>query len=540
MFNILLEERPPDRVDYSRMSVRLGDEEDGEHVEGYLIGPRDLYAHLRHHNLHVFTYQSANVAGVVGCNTRGGNPPPEPGDVTVPAAPLLPDISEHQHSAGVSKVHHEETGAGTRQQDAFVPDRIDSDLQSSLQYRIMTPEEREAQGRDPLEDGIEFVWSQETSNLSGHKREKLANNLSYVKGSIEDRLLSTPFASEVAVHVGRTLRRGHELDIVLHDSPKRFLNGLDGHLKNRSANPPHYEPDPETGFVLRFSDRSHQVCGQVVENETGRTLYVLPVSPFGLGSYFREVINEYVDVLSVVGSEQNPQDLQDYYTSEEQVSEVLSEISTNNEANGLFAKYERNKNELEREEQNLARARQELGSLQSTLEDLERRAENGEAEYYEGHLEEELSKLSRNSKVESFMFNPRGDKRLWVYTKELMVRDPRSGRVHQLGRYEITIDVTSLQSDGLRVFNLDRQVDGYDPDMQAPHIFPRGSLCAGNFGGMYEDVIVEEQWATLVSEVIRFLESVNTDDVAGKAVENWPFASDYAKSRYEEEHGNLP
>lgn len=111
-----------------------------------------------------------------------------------------------------------------------------------------------------------------------------------------------------------------------------------------------------------------------------------------------------------------------------------------------------------------------------------------------------------------------------VYTDIIYCQHPKTGNFHEIGAFRLQINLDG-KNDGLRFFNLSRQVSGYNKGMmQAPHVFDDGKACLGNIQEVIPELIAGYQFYELIMLAIAFLESVNIDDAAGKFIDNWPIA----------------
>lgn len=108
-----------------------------------------------------------------------------------------------------------------------------------------------------------------------------------------------------------------------------------------------------------------------------------------------------------------------------------------------------------------------------------------------------------------------------VFTDTLYCTDPRSGKVHEIGRFRIDIS-TNGASDGVRWFNLTRQVNAFKQGMQAPHVFPEGHACLGSLQEALPELIAGYEFSVVAMLAIQFVESVNTADSAGAKINLWP------------------
>jgi len=110
-----------------------------------------------------------------------------------------------------------------------------------------------------------------------------------------------------------------------------------------------------------------------------------------------------------------------------------------------------------------------------------------------------------------------------VYTKPLCCTDPRTDTVHEIGKFRIEI-YPSGRDDGIRWFNLTRQVNAWSSEQQAPHIWRDGKACLGNMADVIPQLLGKREFALLATMAIAFVESVNVNDRAGQYVGRWPKA----------------
>lgn len=110
-----------------------------------------------------------------------------------------------------------------------------------------------------------------------------------------------------------------------------------------------------------------------------------------------------------------------------------------------------------------------------------------------------------------------------VFTDILYCVDPRSGKRHEIGAFHIKI-FTDGSNNGVRWNNLTHRIDGNENGMHAPHIFPSGKACLGSAQEIFPELIANYEFAAVAMLAIQFVESVNTDDSAGKYIDKWPIA----------------
>lgn len=112
---------------------------------------------------------------------------------------------------------------------------------------------------------------------------------------------------------------------------------------------------------------------------------------------------------------------------------------------------------------------------------------------------------------------------LKVYVNTMYCTDPRTSIVHEIGKFRIEVYLEGGRG-GIKFFNIDKTTEGYRSRMQAPHVFENGSPCLGNLEEVIPELICGMELAALVMVGMRFLESVNVDDAAGKHIDKWPKA----------------
>jgi len=113
-----------------------------------------------------------------------------------------------------------------------------------------------------------------------------------------------------------------------------------------------------------------------------------------------------------------------------------------------------------------------------------------------------------------------------VLTETIYCPHPKTGQVHELGRFKISIS-TEGDSYGnylLRFINLDRQPKHPNGDvvMNAPHVNSVGNPCLGNIKEMIPQLIGRHEYPALIMMAIAFLESANVDDQWGQSLSSFP------------------
>lgn len=167
-------------------------------------------------------------------------------------------------------------------------------------------------------------------------------------------------------------------------------------------------------------------------------------------------------------------------------------------------------------QQEIAKKIRETAGAKRKLEQLET-CKGGELEKYG----REFDKLLTVPKVLDVQV---ADGVVKVFTDTLFCTDPRSKIVHEIGKFRIEI-YSDCQNGGVRWYNLTRRVDAYEKGMHAPHVFPQGNACYGNTAEIWPELIGNYEFAAAAQVAIQFIESVNTDDGAGKHIDKWPVAT---------------
>ncbi|MBX9690625.1 MAG: hypothetical protein K2X27_28175 [Candidatus Obscuribacterales bacterium] len=114
---------------------------------------------------------------------------------------------------------------------------------------------------------------------------------------------------------------------------------------------------------------------------------------------------------------------------------------------------------------------------------------------------------------------------IWVFTDLLFARDPRTGKMHEVGRFKILLSPANTYP---RWFNLDRQVKSFaELPMQGVHMYNNGTACLGNTETIFASLFSQRQWDFAAQVAIEFAESVNqaNNDRAGLGVHLWPEAT---------------
>ncbi len=155
------------------------------------------------------------------------------------------------------------------------------------------------------------------------------------------------------------------------------------------------------------------------------------------------------------------------------------------------------------------------------------------------HLQKELDSLKPNLKLDNEYFKKQYERltninnvtkvripepeKLLIYTNELYCTDPRTNKIHEIGKFKITIDVKGREG-GIKWKNMSRLVkNAYSCDgMQAPHVYADGHACLGNIEEAIAEYLGKYDFYTLVILAIKFIESCNVSDSAGTHINKWP------------------
>lgn len=132
----------------------------------------------------------------------------------------------------------------------------------------------------------------------------------------------------------------------------------------------------------------------------------------------------------------------------------------------------------------------------------------------------EYDALLANQKVRDVRLE-RG--KLKVDTETLYCVDPRSGRRHEIGQFEIIIPLGGGAS-SIRWMNKTRVVDTGYAQMCAPHVLDSGKACLGNLKEVLNQLLAGGEYAAAVEAAVAFVEAVNVEDGWGSTVHHWPLA----------------
>jgi hypothetical protein len=131
----------------------------------------------------------------------------------------------------------------------------------------------------------------------------------------------------------------------------------------------------------------------------------------------------------------------------------------------------------------------------------------------------EFDQMLQISKVEDVKVT---NTALIVLTKVIFCRDPRTGKIHEIGAFEITFPFDTGKT--IVWLNKTRLVKAEEEGFNAPHVNPKGHACLGNTKDSFAKLRANREFATALQLAIAFLESVDTTDGWGKYIDNWPLA----------------
>ena len=122
------------------------------------------------------------------------------------------------------------------------------------------------------------------------------------------------------------------------------------------------------------------------------------------------------------------------------------------------------------------------------------------------------------------------DGKIVVITHSINCEDPRTHKVHNIGKLMITLNMLLPKYSGngnVLVKNLTQMVEGYNGClMVAPHIYEDGNMCHGSLFSMISQHYGEGNVYAVMEDLLAFVETVNVEDSAGEAIINWPVVGD--------------
>ena len=168
-------------------------------------------------------------------------------------------------------------------------------------------------------------------------------------------------------------------------------------------------------------------------------------------------------------------------------------------------------------------ARLALQSAEAELEKVLQLSRSAERElvhldsFPEERLEKEFDDLRRISKVRNVTVT---DLAIVVETEMLYCTVALTGVTYRIGEFEISIP--TRRDSTMRFMNKTGLVETRIAAMNAPHVNAAGQACLGNTQAMFDELLLNRQYASAVQMAIIFLQSVNITDTWGKHITHWP------------------
>jgi hypothetical protein len=152
--------------------------------------------------------------------------------------------------------------------------------------------------------------------------------------------------------------------------------------------------------------------------------------------------------------------------------------------------------------------------------------------YNDSHFDDEFSKLCDIAHVKNVKIQPDA---IYFETDMVTCVDPRSGKQHNIGEFQIAIEPSSGD---VKFMNQSYIIPGYHSEgMQAPHVFHNGSPCLGNMQNILPDLIAKFDFPSAAMIAVNFLAEVNTDDEAGQYIHKWPLSDEGEEEEYVDQNG---
>ena len=107
----------------------------------------------------------------------------------------------------------------------------------------------------------------------------------------------------------------------------------------------------------------------------------------------------------------------------------------------------------------------------------------------------------------------------YIYTDDLYIQHDKTDQRYHAGKYKIELN---LQDNDVRFYNLTTtRRSHWGNGCHHPHVSNTGAACLGNVASTIAELSAEHEIYSLSIIAINFLESVNTDDVAGRNIFRW-------------------
>lgn len=243
---------------------------------------------------------------------------------------------------------------------------------------------------------------------------------------------------------------------------------------------------------------------------TGQSAHLLWLHDQGLPSLTDEQITELLETF-------NTQRLR-YLTAGEQERVARLRLPTH-VRNLLELPRQRALARLPEEQAELRQAMRQVSELSRRLHETRNVLRAFEQDTNAERVQSVTDSLLRAGKIKTLRVE---DGLIHATTSTIYVQDDRSGAWHEIGDFAFTIDTESLT---VRFKNLTRTLDELAYGTH-PHIEVGGTPCFGNFDLVLSQLAETQDWLGVVEMCVGFLESANTDDVAGQNLHRWPFVDD--------------
>ncbi len=169
----------------------------------------------------------------------------------------------------------------------------------------------------------------------------------------------------------------------------------------------------------------------------------------------------------------------------------------------------------------------EISSLKNSIEAIEERKRAFQENDLDASLGSEYDTIISAPKIQKVIIND--DESLEVFTDTLYCKDPRTDKLHEIGKMRIVLNRNNINSgDEIRIFNETRMVRAFtDSGNAAPHVLGSNKPCLGSEAQTFKTLLKEREYFAAIMMGIRFVESVNVKDSAGKYIDYWPEAPAY-------------
>lgn len=270
--------------------------------------------------------------------------------------------------------------------------------------------------------------------------------------------------------------------------------------------------DPETGFIF----------GEYL----GNTLYMF-VNINGSGNkgeldFLRNFLRRFVEVMLLSGDDRielMKKAREVNAPSDEELDKAVT-LSMNRVLGDIEDRQRTSDDKVREMEAKYLSAIQEQEAIKAVMSIMQQ-----PAELRRGKIIKELAMINDQNKVDISYISGTF---LIVLTHSLAAEDDRTGKMHDIGRFMISVPMTELSNSdrrtmfGIRFTNMTRKVDAYENKMNAPHVYAAGHACLGSIQTALPQLAGQSEFATLITLCIEFLSSANTEDPAGRHINDWP------------------